>query len=407
MVHLGKYNILSSLQHGFLSNHSCESQLLITVEDLARNLDRRLHTDVLILDFQKAFDTVPHQRLIRKLDFYGIRGTIMTWITKWLSGRTQQVVVNGEASEPVHVRSGVPQGTVLGSLMFLIYINNIADNMDSATNIRLFADDCLQYRIITSSDDTDSLQNDLNSLTDWSSNWQMSFNTSKCKLLRITTKRNPITHSYRMADDLLETVKHHPYLGVELSHNLKWTNHIDNITAKANQALWFIRRNLQRCPTSVKRQMYFALVRPILDYASVVWDPHTTSDIQRLEMIQTKAARFVINNYKRTEGTVTDILSKLEWPSLQQRKKESRLVVMYKIHHQDIAVPIPEYIQRQTVSRTRQHHPAKFRVMRPSTNVYKFSFFPRTILDWNELPPSLLESSKLSLFKSGLSTVRC
>ena len=407
MDHLEKYNILSSFQHGFRSNHSCESQLLITVEDLARNLDRGLQTDVLILDFQKAFDTVPHQRLIRKLDFYGIRGTILTWITKWLSARTQQVVVDGEASEPVHVRSGVPQGTVLGPLMFLIYINNIADNMDSATNIRLFADDCLLYRIIRSSDDTDSLQNDLNSLTDWSSKWQMSFNTSKCKLLRITTKRNPITHSYRMADDLLETVKHHPYLGVELSHNLKWTNHIDNITAKANQALWFIRRNLQRCPTSVKQQMYFALVRPILDYASVVWDPHTTSDIQRLEMIQRRAARFVTNNYKRTEGTVTDILSKLEWPSLQQRRKESRLVVMYKIHHQDIAVPIPEYIQRQTVSRTRQHHPAKFRVMRPSTNVYKFSFFPRTILDWNELPPSLLESSKLSLFKSGLSTVRC
>ena len=149
----------------------------------------------------------------------------------------------------------------------------------------------------------------------------MSFNTSKCKLLRITTKRNPITHSYRMADDLLETVKHHPYLGVELPHNLKWTNHIDNITAKANQALWFIRCNLQRCPTSVKQQMYFALVRPILDYASVVWDPHTTSDIQRLEMIQRRAARFVTNNYKRTEGTATDILSKLEWPSLQQHRR--------------------------------------------------------------------------------------
>ena len=400
MDHLEKYNILSSFQHGFHSNHSCELQLLISVEDLARNLDRGLQTDVLILDFQKAFDTIPHQRLIRKLDFYGIRGTILTWITKWLSARTQQVVVDGEASEPVHVRSGAPQGMVLGPLMFLIYINNIADNMDSATSIRLFADDCLLYRIIRSSDDTDSLQNDLNSLTDWSSKWQMSFNTSKCKLLHITTKRNPITHSYRMADNLLEMVKHHPYLGVELSHNLKWTNHIDNITPKANQngandmsecltfetafckkALWFIRRNLQRCPTSVKQQMYFALVRPILDYVSVVWDPHTTSDIQRLEMIQRRAAQFVTNNYKRTEGTVTDILSKLEWPSLQQHRKESRLVIMYKIHHQDIAVPIPEYIQRQTVSRTRQHHPAKFCVMRPSTNVYKFSFFPRTILD--------------------------
>ena len=284
--------------------------------------------------------------------------------------------------------------------MFLIYINNIGENIDSSTSIRLFADDCLLYRIIRSSTDTDSLQNDLNSLTDWSSTWQMSFNTSKCKLLRITTKRNPITHTYKMANDMLETVKHHPYLGVELSHNLKWTKHIDNITAKANQALWFIRRNLWRCPTTVKQQMFYALVRPILDYASVVWDPHTTSDIQRLEMIQRKAARFVTNNYKRTEGTVTDILSKLEWPSLQQRRKDSRLITMYKIHHQDIAITIPDYVQRQTLSHTRQSHPARFRVMGPTTNVYKFSFFPRTILDWNELPTSLLESSK-----SGLSNV--
>ena len=402
MDHLEEYNILSSFQHGFRSNHSCESQLLITLEDLARNIDHGLQTDVLILDFQKAFDTVPHQRLIRKLDHYGIRDNILKWISNWLTSRTQRVVVDGEISKPVHVKSGVPQGTVLGPLMFLIYINNIADQTDEATHIRLFADDCLLYRVIRSSDDTEQLQRDFDSLTDWSSKWQMSFNSSKCKLLSVTTKRNPIKHTYKMADVSLETVKHHPYLGVEIAHNLKWTKHINNVTAKANNALWFIRRNLWRCPASVKQQMFFALVRPILDYASVVWDPHTISDIQQLEAIQRRAARFVTNNYKRTEGSATNILQKLDWPSLQQRRKEHRLTTMFKIHLQDIAVPIPDYIHRQPLSHNRKYHPAKFRVMKPTTNVYKYSFFPRTIIDWNDLPAPILDSHKLSTFKTSL-----
>ena len=154
------------------ANHSCDSQLLITVEDLARNLDHGLQTDVLILDFQKAFDKVPHQRLIQKLNFYDIRGNILDWVTQWLTSRTQRVVVDGEVSEHVHVKSGVPQGTVLGPLMFLIYINDIADNISSETHIRLFADDCVLYRPIQSSSDTDTLQMDLNSLTDWVTKWQ-------------------------------------------------------------------------------------------------------------------------------------------------------------------------------------------------------------------------------------------
>ena len=287
------------------ANHSCDSQLLITVEDLARNLDHGLQTDVLILDFQKAFDKVPHQRLIQKLNFYGIRGNILDWVTQWLTSRTQRVVVDGEVSEHVHVKSGVPQGTVLGPLMFLIYINDIADNISSETHIRLFADDCVLYRPIQSSNDTDTLQMDLNSLTDWVTKRQMSFNTAKCSILRITTKKNPLIHNYSMQNDYLDSVKRHPHLGVELSHNLKWTEHISNITLKANKALWFIRRNLWRCPTSIKQQMYFAVVRPILEYACVVWDPHTSSDIQRVEMVRRRAARFVSNNYKKSEGTVT------------------------------------------------------------------------------------------------------
>ena len=405
MCHLEKYSILSHFQHGFRSKHSCESQLIITIEDLARNLDHSFQTDLQILDFQKAFDTVPHQRLLCKLDHYGIRGKIWTWIKNWLTSRTQKVVVEGESARPAPVISGVPQGTVLGPLMFLMYINDIASDLNSATQIRLFADDCLLYRVIKSQRDHEILQKDLTSLYDWSCKWQMGFNIAKCKTLRVTTKRNPSIYSYSMGNKSLECVSHHPYLGVEITHNLKWSIHINDIVAKANRALWFIRRNLHRCSKAIKEKMYIALVRPHLEYACAVWDPHVTSDIQKIEMVQRRAARFVANEYSRLDGTVTNILRDLDWSTLQERRKNTRLTIMSKIHANDIAIPIPEYIKRQTATNTRQYHPKRFQLVKTCTNVYKYSFFPATISEWNGLPKHILDSNAVQNFTIGLCSI--
>ena len=171
-------------------------------------------------------------------------------------------------------------------------------------------------------------------------NWQK----WKSIFLENTTKKHPIITSYTMNTDFLEHVTHHPYLGVEISHNLKWSLHIDNIIAKANKALWFVRRNLWRCPQKVKEQLYFALVRPHLEFACAVWDPCTNTDIQRLEMIQHRAARFVTKNYSRAPGSITKILEQLQWPTLEQRRKQCRLINMYKIQKGTTAIPIPDYI---------------------------------------------------------------
>ena len=161
--HLDVNNILSTAQHGFRKKHSCETQLLNTVEDLARSLDQREQIDCLILDFSKAFDSVPHQRLLYKMDWYGIQGETHTWIQNWLTSRTQSVVVDGESSEETAVISGVPQGTVLGPLLFILYINDIGNGTSST--IRLFADDALIYRKITSRAYTATFQIDLNMLS--------------------------------------------------------------------------------------------------------------------------------------------------------------------------------------------------------------------------------------------------
>jgi uncharacterized iron-regulated protein len=144
-------------------------------------------------------------------------------------------------------------------------------------------------------------------------------------------------------------------------------------------------------------------VRPHLEFACAVWDPFTTTDIQRLEMIQHRAARFVTKNYSRAKGSMTQILNQLNWPTLEQRRKQSRLITMFKIQNDLIAIPIPDYIQRQTIRSTRQYHPAKFRVMKANNNVYKHSFYPRTILDWNDLPPNVLDVTSIECFKAAIS----
>ena len=179
--HLNKYNIITDAQHGFRKKRSCESQLILTVDDLAATVDKAGQTDTILLDFSKAFDKVPHKRLLLKLDHYGIRGQTKRWIENFLVGRTQQVVVEGETSTIGPVISGVPQGSVLGPLLFLIFINDLESGLHS--RVRLFADDTILYAPIDSPDDAVHLQEDLLKLEAWASKWQMAVNVDKCLLL--------------------------------------------------------------------------------------------------------------------------------------------------------------------------------------------------------------------------------
>ena len=184
MGHLDAHHVLVNYQHGFRQGHSCESQLITIVEHLARNLDDSKQTDVLLLNLSRAFDTIPRKRLLKKLNHYGIRGQLIKWIESWLCGRTQTVVDNGSQSSPVTVTSEVLQGTVLGPLLFLLYINDIG--LQKTSELGLFADDSVLYGVVNNTSSAEVLQSDLNKLVVWSEKWQMAFNASKCFLLRVT-----------------------------------------------------------------------------------------------------------------------------------------------------------------------------------------------------------------------------
>ena len=189
-AHLENYGILHNAQHGFRKRRSCETQLINTVHNFASALNNREQIDAILLDMSKAFDTVPHERLCHKLSLYGIRGTTLRWIRSFLTGRTQKVILNGQESRTTKVSSGVPQGSVLGPLLFIIYINDMPNNITS--NIKLYADDALLYRTIHFVTDTGILQHDLDMLHQWASTWLMTFNPTKCEFLQLTKKNHPL-----------------------------------------------------------------------------------------------------------------------------------------------------------------------------------------------------------------------
>ena len=341
---------------------------------------------MLILDFGKAFDTVPHRRLLHKIQHYGVTGRTNRWICSWLCHRQQRVVHDGSASSHSPVLSGVPQGTVLGPLMFLLYVNDIGDKVSQQTTIKLFADDCLLYRTIDSIADANQLQQDLDSMVDWSNTWLMRFNASKCYLLKITRQQNYTLTSYSINGVHLEEVDHHPYLCVELTSDLTWKTHISNITSKANRILNLLRRLLYGCNQEVKSRAFTSLVRPHLEYSSSVWDPYYKQDVSAIEKVQRKGACFLTGIYSYRHS-VTSMLDTLQWPPLQERMRVRRLTHLYKSVNNLSPVKIPDYVIPSS-GRTSTRDLA-FVQLRTNYEQYRHSFLPRTTKELNALPRTL------------------
>ena len=237
---LVKHNLLNSSQHGFLKARSCLTNMLCFLEEITKWIDVGSPVDIIYLDFQKAFDKVPHQRLLLKLKAHGIGDSITDLIEQWLNDRRQRVVVDGEVSNWKSVLSGVPQGSVLGPILFLIYINDLDDSITS--NVLKFADDTKLFRKVNTDGDKQHLQNDLDRLVKWSEKWQMLFNFGKCKCLH--TGHGNLNVNYKMGDTVLGTILKEKDLGVTISADMKVSEQCGIAASKGNQILGLIRRNI-------------------------------------------------------------------------------------------------------------------------------------------------------------------
>ena len=324
------------------------------------------------MDFEKAFDTPPHELLKSKLFSYGIGGKILKWIDSFLCFR-KRVVVNGVKSDWAAVLSGVPQGTVLGPLLFSLYINDISSDIES--EIRLFADDCVCYREIKDEEDTIKLQRDIDRLGSWARKWGMRFQPVKCNMMQLTRKQIKKIHaSYTLEGTNLENVESIKNLGVTITSDLRWSTHVSNVCTKANRTLGFLRRNLYSCHQEVKEAACKGSVRPVVDYGSSVWDPPGVVLQEELESVQKHTARFVTGIYNYETGSMTGILGQLKWESLKKRRKDNRLILLYKGLEGKASVPTDDLIPR--TRRCRNQHSVAFQTPIANTDVYKGSFFP-------------------------------
>lgn len=268
------------------------------------------------------------------------------------------------------------------------------------STLRLFADDTIAYLTISSDKDSNDLQNDLDKLALWETKWKMSFHPDKCNVLTISRKNNTIPTSYKLHGHTLKTVESAKYLGCTFTSDLRWNDHVNNICNKANRTIGFLKRNLNIGSTTVKQNAYKALVRPLVEYASPVWDPYHQTEIDRIEMVQRRAARYVTNSHNN-RSSVNQMLEHLEWKSLEQRRKDARLTMMYKITNEKVAIPKEgRLIPPKRLSRNM--HDKSFQIPSAASDYRKYSFFPRTIRDWNALPPGVVTAPSVEAFKASL-----
>ena len=400
MEYFLKYKLLSKSQFGFMPGRSTVLQLLQVLDEWTEAIDRGLPIETIYMDFQKAFDSVPHRRLIYKLSKYGIGGQLLHWIEDFLSSRTQRVRVNGNFSNNASVRSGIPQGSVLGPVLFIVYINDLPDVVSCP--IYLFADDTKIFSI-DSLDQPDNLQQNLNALQLWSDNWLLKFHPAKCKRLfisrhQVDNRLQPLV--LKPTDGLpsqITTSQEEKDLGIIIDNGLRFDQHISSIVKKANRNMGIIRRTFQflDCQTFIK--LYKALVRSTLEYGQSVWSPYLIGDIKKIESVQRHATKQV-NNLK--DMSYPERLRKLNLPTLRFRRLRGDMIELYKILHEKYDRDVSMKLQR--ASRTSRGHEFKLFQERFRLDIRKFSFRNRVISSWNDLPNTVVIAPSINSFKNRL-----
>ena len=375
--------ILHNRQHGFRQGLSCETQLCATLNDILTSVDQQKSVHAAVLDFAKAFDRVPHALLMEKLSKTDIDDYIISWIHNFLLHRSQCVVLDGKESNFLPVTSGVPQGSVLGPVLFLLFINDLPECV--TCSVSLFADDTLLYQEISTTGDIDSFQQNLDALGRWATKWGMEFNVNKSKILIFNNTNNEPTPTYTLNKIALEQVSNSRYLGVTLQDDLRFNKHIETKITAAKKQLGMVKRALFRAPQKAKLLAYKSLCLPHLEYAAAAWDPSNKGEIKDLELVQNQAIRFIAN-LKGTRG-ISEAMDKLGVIPLQQRRQQQRMrLLMRVLSKEDIHPALTESydklitIPTNFIQTRSQRHGVPI-TLQTNRSLFHNSFLPKTIRD--------------------------
>ena len=397
-------NTLTSLQSGFVPGDSTVNQLVDLYNTFCKTLDDGKEVRAIFCDISKAFDRVWHRGLLYKLRRAGITGSLLSWFSHYLQDRKQRVVLPGASSNWSSVQAGVPQGSILGPLLFLLYINDIVEDIQSS--IRLFADDTSLYIIV---DDplgaAITLNSDLSRIHRWASQWLVTFNPSKSESLLFSRKINkpyhpPLTMNYQQVTE----VTNHKHLGLYFSSKGTWHEHIEYIKKKAWQRIYIMRRCKFLLDRKSLQTIYFSFIRPLLEYADVVWSNCTQYEAQELELIQNEAARIVTGATRLV--SINSLLTETGWESLHERRRKHKLIFFFKMKNglcpEYLSSLIPANVGSSVCYSLRNANAV--RTVNAKSQLYFNSFLPSTIREWNELPPVVQNSPTLPIFKNHLNS---
>ena len=389
---LDEYSLIRETQHGFRKGRSCLTNLLEFLDFVSEQFDIGNQVDAAYLDFSKAFDKVPHARLILQLELHGFSGPLIKWIESWLTRRQQRVILNGARSSWQEVLSGVPQGSVLGPLLFIVFVNSIEEGLNS--RVLKFADDIKIFRSVQGEIDHNQLQEDLNNLVHWSEEWQMKFNFDKCKVMHVG--RDKYRDAYLMGGQVLAVTEQERDLGVVLNNKLGVSEQCKVARGKALRMLGAINRNVAYKNGEVIKKLYCAYVRPHLEFCIQAWSPTYEKDSWLLERVQKRATKMVNGLSNLSYG---QRLKKLDMFSLRYRRLRGDLIETFKfVHGQDTGYmkDMFEFSNSNIV----RGHKYKIKTKHSRTRLRQSFFSNRVTANWNRLPESIVSSSSLNVFKN-------
>lgn len=396
LKHMQALGIIPSSQHGFVPNRSCTTNLVQFFEEVTGGVDKGFPVDVVYLDFQKAFDLVPHRTLIAKLHKNGIQGKLLAWIKEWLSGRKQRVTINRESSDRTFVESGVVQGSVLGPILFLIYVSDMSSVIKRPSFLGTYADDTKLGRAIQpGKNDHKALQSDINRLTEWCRENGMRFNVSKCKVIHFGHKNG--RQQYEIDGTPLEAVESHKDLGILIQDNLKPSLHVASIVKKANAILGQVKRTFSFRKRETLVNIYTSFVRPHLENAAPFWNPWLHKDVKLIEGVQKRMIRMI----PELNGSYEAKLKEIGLTSLEMRRERGDAIQVFKmlsgtdgIDWNDLFKPLLHEIN------TRSHAANNLKIPKANIDVRKFSFTIRAVKIWNKIPSQGRTCTTINQFKS-------
>lgn len=401
-AYLTKHNVICKCQSGFRSIHSTVTALLGATDTWAYNIDRGKINAVVFLDLKKAFDTVNHEILLSKLNNYGIHGISYNWFKSYLDNRTQKCSINGSLSKTCSLSCGVPQGTILGPLLFLLYINDLPNCLTNCVPW-MYADDThLTYAGDNTGDIESSLNHDLENVKKWLIANKLTLNMTKTEFMLIGSRQR----LYALTNPPIPEINGAPItqvsvaksLGVLIDNNLNWSSHVDKLTKKVASGIGALKRIRHLVPQTTLRSIYHALLQPHFDYCNVVWGNCGITLHDKLQKLQNRAARVL--TFSNFDANASELFKILGWKNLVSQQQIALATMVYKCL-QGLA---PEYLcskftNRESVYSLRDSE-RKLNVPFPRTNYYRNSFSYRGATVWNSLPLKARQAESLGLFKN-------